>query len=152
MQQPSSVKRPMRLGGWHRIGITASVLWFLVGAFSGNNVGVLQGNRTIVRWRVDCIDNKGVTEWDRDGKPINGPPQIYAGGVNIDPVTGERLTVSEWCIQQSNKLWPAVNFNTWTCTALFALVPIPVGWLAAFGIIALVRWIRTGFEVTTGLN
>jgi len=152
MPQSSSVKQEKRLGGWHRIGITASILWLVVGAFWGYKVGDLEGDRTVVYWRSDCIAHKGVTEWDREGKPINGPPQMYVGGLYIDPFTGERLTVSDWCIQQSNKLWPEVNRNTWTYTALYALVPIPLGWLTAYGIIALVRWIRTGFKAPTGPN
>jgi hypothetical protein len=170
MQQSCSVKRPKRLSGWHRIGITASILWLVVGAFWGYKVGDLEGLRTVVYWRGDCIANNGVTKWDRDGKPIDGSPQ--ASGVpaaspttpvappagpwdlykHLDPVTGERLTASDWCIQESNKLWPAVNRNTWTYTALYALVPIPLGWLTAYGIIALVGWIRTGFRVPTSPN
>jgi hypothetical protein len=152
MQQSSSVKRVKRLGGWHRIGITASILWFLVGAFWGYKLGDLEGYRTVVHWRIDCIAHDGVTKWDRDGKPINGPPQAFRDGLQIDPFTGERLTPSDWCIQESNKLWPALNRNTWTDTALYALVPIPLGWLTAYGIIALVRWIRTGFRVPTSPN
>jgi len=147
-----SVKRLRRLSGWHRIGITASILWLVVGAFWGYKVGDLEGYRTVVHWRIDCIAHNGVTEWDRDGNPINGPPQASGGGVQIDPVTGERFTASDWCIQQSNRLWPAVNRNTWTYAALYALVPIPLGWLTAYGIIALVRWIRTGFKIPTSPN
>ena len=151
MPQSSSAKRVKRLGGWHRIGITASILWLVVGAFWGYKVGDLEGYRAVVYWRSDCIANNGVTEWDRDGKPINGPPQAYTDGL-LDPYTRERHGVSDWCIQQSNRLWPAVNRNTWTTTALYALVPIPFGWLTAYGIIVLVRWIRTGFKVPTSPN
>ena|ERR1035437_8593930 len=121
MPLSSSVKRVKRLGGWHRIGITASILWLVVGAFWGYKVGDLEGLRTVVYWRFDCIAHNGVTEWDRNGKPINGLPQASSVGVYIDPSTGERLWVSDWCIQQSNNLWPAVNRDRWTYTALYAL-------------------------------
>jgi hypothetical protein len=94
MPLSSSVKRVKRLGGWHRIGITASILWLVVGAFWGYKVGDLEGLRTVVYWRFDCIAHNGVTEWDRNGKPINGPPQASSVGVYIDPSTGERLWVS----------------------------------------------------------
>lgn len=134
------------------MGITASILWVVVGAFWGYKVGDLERTRTIVHWRFDCIGNNGVTEWDRNGRPINGPPKAYTDGLHIDPVTGERLWVSDWCTQQSNKLWPEVNRETWTTTALHALVPIPLGWLTAYGIIALVHWIRTGFKIPTSSN
>ena len=152
MPRSSSAKPVERMGGWYRIGITASILWLVVGAFWGYKVGDLERTRTIVQWRFDCIGNNGVTEWDRDGKPINGPPQAYTDGLHIDPVTGERLGVSDWCIQQSNRLWPEVNRDTWTTTALYALLPIPLGWLTAYGIIALVRWIRIGFKLPTSPN
>jgi hypothetical protein len=125
MTQSSSAKRVKRLGGWHRIGITASILWLVVGAFWGYKVGDLEGYRTVDHWRYDCI-------WDQHAVPSP--------------------SVSDWCIQESNKLWPALNRNTWTYTALYALVPIVLGWLTAYGIIALVRWIRTGFKVPTSPN
>jgi hypothetical protein len=56
-----SVKRLRRLNGWHRVGITASILWLVVGAFWGYKVGHLEGTRI---WQLDCIVNNGVTEWD----------------------------------------------------------------------------------------
>jgi len=68
------------------------------------------------------------------------------------PVTGG-LSVGDWCIQQSNWRWPFVNHNTFAWyTALYSLVPIVLGWITAYGIIALVRWIRTGFKVPTSPN
>jgi hypothetical protein len=33
----------------------------------------------------------------------------------------------------------------WYVAALFAFVPIPIAWLIAFGLVAVVRWIRRGF-------
>ena len=152
MQQSCSVKRPKRLGGWHRIGITASVLWLVVGTFWGYKVGDLEGLRHMVFWRSDCNAQKGITEWDENGNPIGGPPQEFMDGLHLDPVTGNRLTVEDWCIQKSEKIWPEVHRITWTYTALYALVPIVLGWLTAYGIIALVRWMRTGFKVPTGPN
>ena len=188
MTQSSSVKRVKRLGGWHRIGITASILWLVVGAFWGHKVGDLEGYRAVVHWRLDCIVYDGVTKWDRDGNPIDGSPQASGGPAAspttpvapppkytigdaptsrpaaspttpvappagpwdkyIVPATGERLTESDWCIQESNKLWPAANRITWTFTALYALVPIVLGWPMAY----VVRWIRTGFKVPTSPN
>jgi uncharacterized membrane protein len=33
--------------------------------------------------------------------------------------------------------------------AIVALAPIPIAWLLAYGIVALVRWIRRGFQPST---
>jgi hypothetical protein len=55
----------------------------------------------------------------------------------------------EWCSQEFNKFWPEAIRNHWNYAALLGLVPIPLGWLTAYGIIALVRWIRAGFKVPT---
>jgi ABC-type nitrate/sulfonate/bicarbonate transport system substrate-binding protein len=71
-----------------------------------------------------------------------------------NPDQQERLVAAykradDWCDQQSQQLWPTLNRNTWTYTALYALVPIVLGWLSAYAIIAVVRWIKTGFRVPT---
>jgi len=182
MPQPSGTKRVKRLGGWHRIGIAASILWLVVGAFWGYKVGDLEGDRTDVQWRFDCrgkygsaaesppskapitaYDATGSPTYDVDGIPVPPPPPIpsmtdkYGGHLALDPEQQERLVeaykrADDWCDQQSQQLWPARDRNTWTTTALYALVPIPLGWLTAYGIIALVRWIRAGFKVPTSPN
>jgi hypothetical protein len=191
MPQSSSAKRVKRLSGWHRIGITVSILWLFFGAFWGYKVGDLEGTRTIVYWRSDCRGKYGsavesppskapVTAYDAtgapttldmstfspddvDGIPVKSPPPIpsitdkYGGHLLLDPDQQERLVeayqrADDWCDQQSQQLWPAVHRKIWTYTALYALVPIVLGWLTAYGIIALVRWIRTGFKVPTSPN
>jgi hypothetical protein len=127
MPQSSSVKRVKRLGGWHRIGITASILWLFFGAFWGSKAA------DIDRWRADCMIK-------------------LSNAIDPRPVTGG-LSVGDWCIQQSDWRWPFLNYNTapWY-TALYSLLPIIFGWLTAYGIIVMVRWIRTGFKVPTSPN
>ncbi len=198
MTQSSSAKRVKRLSGWHRIGITVSIVWLVVGAFWGYKVGDLEGLRHMVYWRNDCRGKYGsaagpppskapVTAYDVDGNPVPPPepatgpganyqptydvdgisvpppPPIpsmtdkYGGHLALDPDQQERLVeaykrADDWCDQQSQQLWPARDRNTLTYEALYSLVPIPLGWLTAYGIIALVRWIRTGFKVPTSPN
>ncbi len=179
MTQPSSVKRLRRLGGWHRIGIAASALWLVVGAFWGHKVGQLEADRTNVFWRSDCRRKYGsaaesppskapITPYDQNGQPIDdvdgipvqSPPPIpsitdkYGGHLLLDPYQQKRLVeayqrADDWCDQQSQQLWPKLDRNTQAYAALYALVPIVLGWIAAYAIVALVRWIRTGFGVPT---
>jgi hypothetical protein len=97
------------------------------GAFWGSKAG------DIDQWRADCMKE-------------------LVNAIDPRPVTGG-LSVADWCIQQSDWRWPFFNYNTaaWY-TALYSLVPIVLGWLTAYCIIALVRWIRTGFKVPTSPN
>jgi hypothetical protein len=37
----------------------------------------------------------------------------------------------------------------WYAAAFIGLVPIPIAWLLVYGLIALVRWIRRGFQPLT---
>ncbi|HEX4007598.1 MAG TPA: hypothetical protein VHX60_15590 [Acidobacteriaceae bacterium] len=53
-------------------------------------------------------------------------------------VEGDRLAL--WAIRYH---WPY---------ALYALLPIVLGWPMAYGIIVLVRWVRRGFKVPTSPN
>ena len=183
MPQSSSAKRVKRLSGWHRIGITVSILWLFFGAFWGHKVGDLKADRTNVYWRSDCrrkygsaaeqlaptpalvdpYDATGSPTYDVDGVPVPPPPPIpsmtdkYGGHLALDRDQQERLVeaykrADDWCDQQSQQLWPALDRNTRTYTALYSLVPIVLGWITAYGIIALVRWIRTGFKVPTSPN
>ena len=56
------------------------------------------------------------------------------------------------CYQKFDKDWPAAISNHWIDAVFFGLVPIPLGWLTVYGIVALLRWIRAGFKVTTSQN
>jgi hypothetical protein len=155
-----------RVGGWHRIGIAVSILWLVVGAVWGYKVGDVEGIRHIVYWRNDCWGKFGsgappskapVSAYEVDGIPVPPPPPIpsmtdeYGGHLALDPDQQKRLAeaykrADDWCDQQSKQLWPEAHRTTWTYTSLYSLVPIPLGWLTAYIIIALVRWIRIGFK------
>jgi len=42
----------------------------------------------------------------------------------------------------------AVKYH-WYYAAFLAFVPIPIGWLVVYSLIALTRWIRNGFDLST---
>lgn len=156
----NSVKRLRRLSGWQRIGITASVLWLILGAFWGYNEGHFRGYRAVVQWRIDCILALPVAPplpLKNSGRgPIKQTPATQQEWDNATPLDSTMLhddgvpssdipIADQNCIQRSNQLWPEVLRLSWKYAALFAFVPIALGWPTAYGIIALVRWIRNWF-------
>jgi hypothetical protein len=93
----------MRLNGWQRIGIVASVIW-AIGA---------------------PIYMDSAAERDADEK-------------------------FSWvqCFQRASRAYESVPRYHFTSAngAFVALAPIPVGWLIAYALVYLVRWIRAGFK------
>jgi hypothetical protein len=49
------------------------------------------------------------------------------------------------CYAQFDKEWSEAIKYHWDYAAFLSLVPIPLAWLAIYGLLALVRWIRAGF-------
>lgn len=52
------------------------------------------------------------------------------------------------CLAHFKVAYAAGIDGHWLTAALWALVPILFGWLAAWTIVALVRWVRRGFNPT----
>lgn len=50
------------------------------------------------------------------------------------------------CDQEFRKAWSAAISDHWAYAGFVGIVPIPLGWLIVYGIIALVHWIRAGFK------
>ena len=59
---------------------------------------------------------------------------------------------SDWkaCEDVFNKDWPEAIKYHWYYAAFVGLVPIPIVWLMAYGILMLIRWIRKGFNPPPG--
>jgi hypothetical protein len=55
---------------------------------------------------------------------------------------------NDWpgCQQKSEKNYIWATRNHWYSAAIFAVVPIPIGWLLAWGLVSLTRWVRRGFN------
>jgi len=107
----------LRLNGWQRIGIVASVIWAIGGGIWGNNVGLEAGNWPTEKYGM-CL------------KVFNAEP----------------------CRQIFEKEYPEAIKYHWYIAGAYALVPIPIGWLLAWGLFALVRWIRAGFTTAKNSN
>ena len=49
------------------------------------------------------------------------------------------------CDVEYTKMWNEATKNIWQEAVVFALVPIPFGWIIIGGLFGVARWIRTGF-------
>lgn len=105
----------MHLNGWHRLGIVFSVIWLFVGGLWGNSLGIHEGDWVANRYQF-CLEH--------DAEP--------------------HMPNSTQCQAAFEKDWPeAIKYHWWEAL-IVAVVPIPLAWLLAYGLIALIRWIRRG--------
>jgi hypothetical protein len=116
-----------RLNGWQRIGILLSVLWAI-----GSWIWITREN----------LDRQTDLKYD---------PAVL---------------LDQLCLEQPNADVGACNRRLWEDLAdeapleivqktedahdaiFFALVPIPIGWLVAYALVGLVRWVKPGFRPT----
>ena len=113
----------MRLNGWQRIGLVASIVWVLAGGFWGNEIALDEAwERTSAQRDLCVAENKR-----RYGE--YGPyEQVWTP-----------------CSDQFGANYVRNTEGHWMFAALFALVPLSIAWLIAYVLIALGRWIRAGF-------
>jgi hypothetical protein len=119
----------MRLNGWQRIGIVASVIWAIGGGFWGNHIG-LEPGEVVARVNRDC--------WMSTFK-------------NPDDTTTNDVRRASCELDFYRDFPEAIKYH-WYVAAGVALIPIPLGWLAAWGLVGLVRWIRRGFDLKRKMN
>jgi hypothetical protein len=105
----------MRLNGWQRIGIVASVIWAIGAPIYLDDAAQQGATEAFIRYYDTCRD-----------VPSNDPNQCFQrAGRAYDAVTRYRLLSANG--------------------AVAALVPVGLGWLLAYALVYLVRWIRGGF-------
>jgi hypothetical protein len=107
----------MRLNGWQRIGIVASTIWAIDAPIYLDHVAE---QKATDRWFASydlCWDN-----------PRNDPNA---------------------CLEQASRQYDIVQryrlFPDTANVAFVSLVPIVLGWLLAYALVGLGRWIRAGF-------
>jgi hypothetical protein len=108
----------MRLNGWVRIGIIASVAWVFVGGYLGNRLVVNQAAESMMTTLQLC-------NYHPEGAPPTRSPAV--------------------CGRQANAAWDEAVKDHWWAAAIVAFVPIPFAWLLVWGLVALVRWVRARF-------
>jgi len=102
----------LRLNGWQRLGVVASIAWALGGGYWGNDLGIHEGDYVVNAYST-CLETSG-----GDDAP---------------------------CQRAFFRDYPQAVKYHWADAAIVGLVPIPLGWLLAYGIIALWRWVARGF-------
>ena len=114
----------MRLNGWQRIGVVASVCWFVGGGLWINGlVGDYLGAPVVAELRR-CLEARSIQP---------------DGTIPADTDWGP-------CNKQFQVAFPIAVAGHWFYAAVYALIPIPIVWLIVWGLVALGRWIRAGFK------
>jgi hypothetical protein len=106
----------MRLNGWQRIGIVASVIWAIGAPIYMDIAAERDADERFHLVYGSCRD-----------VPSNDPDQ---------------------CFQRASRAYESVpRYHLISANGAFvALAPIPLGWLIAYALVYLVRWIRAGFK------
>jgi hypothetical protein len=106
----------MKLNGWKRIGIVASVMWVLGAYTHAFNSEYDSTIKTSTLLSQDCFERAdGQGEW-------------------------------QLCQKQQDEYIAAVYPAEVKWAALFALVPVPLGWGFVYLVLFIVRWVRHGFS------
>ena len=128
------MSRQKQLNGWQRIGVVLSVLWAIGGSFWGYTIGYHESGDSDRDFQV-CWD--GAQNWYQNQYQIQGTPRYKASDLIRDQ--GK-------CRTEYDKVKKDATSTGTLYAALLAVLPIPLGWLAIYKFIALLRWIREGFE------
>jgi hypothetical protein len=109
----------MRLNGWQRIGIVASVIWAIAGPLYLRQLAL-----------DSAVEQSGFVH----RVCRNGP---------TDPAIC--LARSEQAFDEAiqGDLMAHVGWGPW---AAKAFIPVLVGWLLVYALVYLVRWVRAGFK------
>jgi hypothetical protein len=106
----------MRVNGWQRIGIVASVIWAIGAPIYLDHAAQQEANERFSGTYRLCRD-----------VPSNDPDQCY-----------QRASAASDSVPRYNLISAS--------TAVFAFLSIGLGWLLAYALVYLGRWIRAGFK------
>ena len=109
----------MHLNGWVRIGLIVSVAWILAGGVWGYNIVINDAHDVMITTSRIC-------NYRPDGMPPRYSP--------------------EECTERALAAQREAVHSHWAAAAIVAFVPILFGWLSAWGLVALLRWVRAGFH------
>jgi hypothetical protein len=113
------MRRGRKMGGWVRVGIILSVIWFFVGGWWGNTIGIQQGD-----WATRKLS------------------ACYDAAIRPGAQGGD----ASRCNVEFYREYDEATKYHWYSALFVALVPIPLAWLVIWAIVGLWRWVRSGFS------
>ena len=108
----------MRLGGWTRVGIVASVLWVMGAGFFG----------------LRSVDQTASSVWHAQYSICSTEQRI-----------SQRVESTD-CLKQAREASASYWSNNWWIAIVFILLAIPFAWLFAWIVVRTARWIASGFR------
>jgi hypothetical protein len=128
----------MKLNGWKRIGIIASVVWILgAGAYTYDS----EIERTSLLISEAYLSCDSAAKGPLPRKAPDSAPE--PGTVPMPP--GAVLADSGDCHKQAEDSLMLAAKNARLDASLVALVPVPLAWLFTYLVLFLVRWVKRGF-------
>lgn len=124
--------RKRRLNGWQRIGVVASFVWAIGGAFWGFSVGYNEYGLSVDYYQCTA----GAQNWFENQDQYPNSRRYTRDDLERD--LGK-------CAAENLNAQKEASLSGALYAVLLALLPIPLGWLAVYKLIALLRWIREGF-------
>lgn len=118
-----SAGRIMRLNGWQRIGVIASVSWFVIGGLWINSLVIADLGASATANYSACLSARSIQP---------------DGSVPADTDWGP-------CSKKFAVDFPVAVADHWTYAVVYTAIPIPIVWLIVYGMVGLVRWVRAGF-------
>lgn len=113
----------MKLNGWNRIGVIASVVWILGAGFYTDNSEIDKASHVIADVHVQCDSNL---------------PDYFQANDAYEAAFRQ-------CNKQAEDSLALAESNAWLAAAIVAFVPVPLGWGLTYLAPFLVRWVKRGF-------
>lgn len=124
----------MRLSGWLRVGIVASVLWVVAGGLWASHVSIESRTAPVsVNWR-QC-DEAAIASDARDPPTPSDDSPDFASS----PRARE-------CSRRFSVQYVEAVQGHWIDAALVAFAPLPIFWAASWALLVTARWVRQGFR------
>jgi len=111
----------IKLNGWKRVGIVASLVWILGAYLYIHNSAISGSSEAISSIHVSC-----------DADLIGKTGDAYTNGFNE-------------CNKQADDSLAVAITDARLDGALAALAPVPLGWGFVYLVLFLARWVRRGF-------
>ncbi len=144
---PSIVNNMLKqLNGWQRMGVLVSLAWVGYGLYHSDEKTDAQIKRVWAE-RGQCLITAQQDEYDRkldrQFQALKGVPQSKQNE-DVNSANERKCDATE-----ADELH-SIRSNEWPDAWAFALLPVVLGWVGAYTLIAAIRWIIAGFRASSG--